>query len=262
MCQQLTEYLNVNNLFPKWQSAYRQYHSTETALVRLANDLLLSVDQGKMTILVSLDQSAAFDVCDIVILTERLRYSYGINGTALKLLTSYLSNRSVRVKVGNSDLSEFCETKYGVPQGSTLGPLLYILYTGPLINFLATKGIGCQCYADDLQLYFVFEAFTPNVVFNIEQCLKEIQLWMQINFLKLNPDKTEMFLIGSKNNSFIKNKSTITVNIDGDNVENIHCMKSLGVLFDNVLSMESFVSSKCKCMGLYLTRMSKVRKFL
>ena len=136
MCQQLTEYLNVNNLFPKWQSAYRQYHSTETALVRLANDLLLSVDQGKMAILVSLDQSAAFDVCDIVILTERLRYSYGINGTALKLLTSYLSNRSVRVKVGNSDLSEFCETKYGVPHGSTLGPLLYILYTGPLIFWL------------------------------------------------------------------------------------------------------------------------------
>ena len=58
---------------------------------------------------------------------------------------------------------------------------------------------------------------------------------MQINFLKLNPDKTELFLIGSKNNAFIKNKSTITVNIDGDNVENIQCMKRLGVLFDNVL---------------------------
>ena len=102
--KQLTDYLNCNNLFPKQQSAYRPSHSTETALLKVSNDILQALDSGNISVLSFLDLSAAFDTIDHSILLKRLSFSYGINGTALAWISSYLSNRSQKVMVNKKTI--------------------------------------------------------------------------------------------------------------------------------------------------------------
>src|SRR3989441_13331628 len=114
-----------------FQSAYRKFHSAETALLRIYNDLLVSISQHKLSALVLLDLSAAFDTIDHNILLSRFTSNFGISGSALSLISSYLSNRSQSVSI-QSHLSPSAPISTGVPQGSVLGPLLFCLYTTPL----------------------------------------------------------------------------------------------------------------------------------
>lgn len=119
--QQLHMYLSYNNFFDVYQSGFRVNHSTETALVGVVNDLKISSDNYKVTVLVLLDLSAAFDTVDHVILLKRLEHCLGLRGTVLNWLSSYLTGRSFSVAVGNSE-SDVVRVPYGVPQGSILGP--------------------------------------------------------------------------------------------------------------------------------------------
>ena len=108
------------------QSAYRKFHSTETALLRIYNDLLRASDRRQVTALVLLDLSSAFDTIDHQILLDRLASFYGFSGLALSLLRSYLSDHHVVVQSSSSPAFHITT---GVPQGSVLGPLLFSLYT-------------------------------------------------------------------------------------------------------------------------------------
>ena len=114
-----------------FQSAYREFHSTETALLRIYNDLLLSINKQEVSALVLLDLSAAFDTIDHQILLDRLTLNFGIDGSAHSLLASYLLNRSQSVSI-SSHTSSPSPIHTGVPQDSVLGPLLFSLYTTPL----------------------------------------------------------------------------------------------------------------------------------
>ena len=149
---QLNEHLNHNNLLSPLQSAYRPNHSTETALLRIVNDLLTAMDNNKICILTLLDLSAAFDTIDHQILLTRLRHSFGISGPALSWFSSYLSNRTHAVTI-NSLQSEHTTLHYGVPQGSVLGPVLFILYTQPLFNLVCKQAVSHHAFTDDNQLY-------------------------------------------------------------------------------------------------------------
>jgi len=128
---QLSAYLYANNLFPTSQSAYRPGHSTKTALLNMMNDILHALDNGDVTVVTLLDLSAAFDAIDHNILCQRLEHLYGISDTPLNWFRSYLSNRTQTVTINNK-LSQPTLLKFGVPQGSILGPILFILYTKPL----------------------------------------------------------------------------------------------------------------------------------
>src|SRR5207245_465236 len=135
-----------------YQSAYRQYHSTETALLRIYNDALLSIDQQKVSALVLLDLSAAFDTIDHQILLSRLASNFGINGSAFSLISSYLLNRTQSVTI-QSQTSQSSPLLTGVPRGSVLGPLLFCLYTTPLSYIFTNSSVFFHLYADDTQLY-------------------------------------------------------------------------------------------------------------
>ena len=127
---QTLNYFTKINLLAKFQSAYRQFHSTETALLRVCNDNLQAIDEGQEVVLVLLDLSSAFDTIDHKVLLDRLRTRYGFSGTVLDWLKPYLSNRTQSVKTGK-DLSAESEVRYGVPQGSMLRPLLFSLFFRP-----------------------------------------------------------------------------------------------------------------------------------
>ena len=114
----------ISGNFCPLQSAYRQYHSTETALLRITNDLFEAVDAKKANVLVALDLSAAFDTIDHSVLLRRLEHTFGVGGTALSWLRFYLHQRPSFVKTSTAQSSTVVDDT-GVPQGSSLGPLLF-----------------------------------------------------------------------------------------------------------------------------------------
>ena len=121
---QLSEHMNKAQPLPSGQSAYRPSHSTETALLKVQSDILLSMDDQKVTLLVMLDLSAAFDIIDQSILLENLGSGFGVGGTALKGFTSYLSQRTQQVQIKGT-LSGKKQLTTGVRQGPCLGPVLF-----------------------------------------------------------------------------------------------------------------------------------------
>ena len=168
--------------------------------------------KGSVTALTLLDLSAAFDTIDHTILLDRLNVYYGISELALGWFKSYLSGRTHSVKIG-STLSHPAVLHYGVPQGSVLGPILFSLYTNPISSIIHShSSINYHFYADDTQLYITLspENFSHSIQ-KLKNCLNDIQNFMFVNKLKLNPDKTEFILIGSK--EIVTNSSLISLSI-------------------------------------------------
>ena len=124
----ITDYMTDNNLYEPLQSAYRAYSSTETALIKVQNDIRMMIDDKKAVILVLLDLSAAFDTVDHDILLSRMMTRLGIDGTVSEWLKSYISVSSRTVSIG--DIFSLTDTLlFGVPQGSVSGPILFTIYT-------------------------------------------------------------------------------------------------------------------------------------
>ena len=198
---QLTKHVMTNHLDETFQSAYKEFHSTETALLRVHNDILCSLDQNKSVILLLLDLSAAFDTVDYAILISRLSNRFGVKGTALAWFKSYLTSRQQFVNA-EGGMSSRRPLLRGVPQGSVLGPLLYLVYTAPIADIIKKHDLLYHLYADDTQLYISFNtdccADLDEAKLRVERCVEEIDLWMCKNLLKLNQDKTELVVISSK----------------------------------------------------------------
>src|SRR6218665_1545078 len=136
----LNDYLSSNSLLNPHQSGLTKHHSTETLFVSLYNKLVSAVSHQKVSCLCLLDISAAFDTIDLNLLLHRLSSWFGISGTALLWFKSYLSSRSFSVKASNHT-SQPLPLSCGVPQGSVLDPLLFILYTTPLSHLIETSSV-------------------------------------------------------------------------------------------------------------------------
>ena len=206
------------------------------------NDIVSAIDNQSYIILLLLDLSAAFDTVDHKILLQRLSCSFGINGKALRWLKSYLENRKQVVNVkGATSCSK--DLRCGVPQGSVLGPILYVLYTSPLGDIVRSHGLSCHFYADDTQLYCSFKLHDQAAsVQAIESCLNDIDAWMLANMLKLNRDKTELLVIGPKHKVNLSNNA-----------------RNIGVIFDSHVNLEKHVMNTCKTALYHLRKIAKIR---
>ena len=152
VADQMQANLDTDGLHVKFQSAYRRGHSTETALLRILNDLLVMTDGGNNVVLVLLDLTAAFDTLDHTLLLQRLHAEIGLDGSALDWFSSFLSCRSQQVLVGHA-LSAETPFLCGVPQESVLGPLLFSLYARQLADLIHKLCIDYNLFADNSELY-------------------------------------------------------------------------------------------------------------
>ncbi|XP_070207942.1 uncharacterized protein [Littorina saxatilis] len=253
---QLSDYLHSHNLFPTTQSAYRAGHSTETTLVRVMNDLLRAMDGGNLSILTLLDLSAAFDTIDHQILLDRLHLSFGLSGTALTWFQSYLSDRTQTVSAGNHT-SKTSTLSLGVPQGSVLGPVLFILYTKPLSTLISHHSVSSQTFADDTQLR---GSWPPDqldsTIRRVQDCVDDVKRWMTCKKLKLNDDKTEVLLIHPKNKPLPPSvPSSISVGISSS-------ARNLGVTFTDTLSMDKHIPNMCRSAYTEIRKISSIRHLL
>ncbi len=157
-------------------------------------------DKGCISLLVLLDISAAFDTIKHDIFIDRLQNYTGIQGQALKWFRSYLSDRYHFVYL-NGEVSQLSPIKYGVPQGSVLGPLLFSIYMLPLGNNIRKYGISFHCYADDTQLYISTKPDETFKLSKLTECVENFKDWTTNHFILLNSDKTEILLIGPKNST-------------------------------------------------------------
>ena len=257
---QLVEYLSQNDLIEKFQSAYKSGHSTETALLRVTNDILCSVDTGSVAMLTMLDLSAAFDTLDHQILLERLFSSFGICDTALNWFKSYLENRHQKVKI-NSFYSDELPISFGVPQGSVLGPLLFTLYVYPLSNVIKKSGFDYHLYADDTQLYSSFKLNDFNDSLNeMSNCAVEVNDWMVCNKLKMNTDKTEVMLCGTS--AKLSNINAESVDVCDDTVCFSRNIKDLGFIMNQNFNLQAHISHIRQKCYFELRKISQFRPFI
>ena len=187
---------NVNLcLNSAFQSAYRPGHNCETALLKIMNDLLWSMERQSVSVLILLDLSAAFDTVDHQVLLNVLERKFGIKDVAIKWFKSYLQNRGFRVCV-NDAYSTRRDIDFLEPQGSINGPVLFNAYSST-IRLVIDLGITVNAFADD---YSLQKEFIPHLEQEIpttkqlESNLVKVENWMSTNRLKLNPSKTEFVL--------------------------------------------------------------------
>ena len=225
----LERHIVHNNLHEATQSAYKK---TETALFKISNDILCSLDIKQCIILASLDLSVAFDTVDHTIFIHKLRNEFGIGGKSLSWFTSYLHNRQHRVCV-NGQPSESRRLDCGVSQGSVLGARMYTMYTQQLAHII-------QTWLTSSQLYPLHQIYThcmdkeeacSEAAAKIENCIFEICTWMKANALKIKEEQTE-YIIFSKN----KHEAHMTLLVGTQVVKLQETIKILGVTLDYEMS--------------------------
>ena len=261
MARPINEHIAHEGISNENQSAYTVFHLTETALIKIQNDIATSIDKGAAVGLVLLDLSAVFDTIAHSILFNCLQHWYGIHGVVLKWVQSYLNSRKQWIKI-DGHLSDAFQLPYGVPQGSVLGPLLFTLYTTPLSLVISKFNVTHHYFADDTQIYLELDSRNFNSsITELINCLERVQAWMGNNKLKLNPDKTEFIVIGDDH---IRSslKSSFPVSLLGNTMEPAESVKNLGVILDAENSMQRHVANLCRISYCHLRELRRVCRYL
>ena len=238
-------------LISRSPSAYRRFHSTETALLRLLSDLTSAVESGRIALLALLDMSAAFDTVDHSILLRRLDKTHGIRGGTLRWIESYLTDRTQRVCIQGTSSNDV-PLLYRLLQGSVLGPLLFILYIGELEQIINSHGLLAYTYADDNQIsFFCSPEETERLKAKVINSVEEISRWMSSNRLKVNPTKKTEFLWAatSRRKHLIPREA---IRLNGVDIAPSRSVKLLGVHIDDDLSIFTQISKTLRSSFFYL----------
>lgn len=254
--QQIHSLLTQNNLFNTFQSGFRPHHSTETALIKVVNDILLNTDSSKTSVLVLLDLSAAFDTVDHNLLLDRLEKWVGLSGTVLNWFRSYLEDRDFFVSLSSHE-SERTKMTCGVPQGSILGPLLFNIYMLPLAQLIEYHNISYHSYADDTQLYISVSPHDSTPLHSLSDCIQQVNQWMSQNFLQLNAEKTEVIVFGPKNT-----RLEVCSQLNSMTLKATDQARNLGVVMDSDLNFNSHIKTITKSAYFHLKNIARIKGFL
>ena len=237
----LYEYLNENSLFSNCQSGFRSLDSTLTALIEATNDWSINIDRGNLNGVVFIDLKKAFDTIDHEIILRKLT-CYGFDTHTLKWFESYLSNRYQKCNV-NGHLSNPLPVTCGVPQGSIIGCLLFLIYINDLPSCLSVG--SPRMFADDTNITFV-AGTTSELESLISIELQNLNQWLQANRLSLNIAKTEFMIISSRQKQLTNTNNHINIKIENNRIKRVASAKSLGVTVDERLSWDKHIDEKSK----------------
>jgi hypothetical protein len=258
VARQLLDYLNTAGLLPNLQSAYRAHHSTETAVTKVLADILLALDTGDLAMLTLLDLSAAFDTVDHETLLRRLEVSFGLGGCVLDWFSSYLDRRVQNIRCGSST-STPALVRFGVPQGSVLGPILFLLYTADLMRLIERHNLHPHIYADDTQIYGFC---SPTAVLPLQDqmsvCVDEVALWMRSNRLQLNTAKTEVIWFASNRRQ--DQIPQVPVRVGEDFISPAATVRDLGIYLDSAATMKGHVTKTVSACFAALRQIRSIRR--
>ena len=259
--KRLNGHMDVNRLHIPNEFGYKLFHSTETMMLGAVNDVLSGFDEDQCTVMLFLDLSAAFDTIDIEILLDILEKEIGITGVALQWFRSFLTGRTQKVRIGG-EFSKILEVLFGAPQGSVLGPPLFNIYVRGQPRIFEAFQFHSTSFADDsngsktFSLQFQFKILTDDV----PKVMEEISHWMNIMFLKINPDKTEIILFHPKS---LQNRVVIRGTFVGDQCIRFSSeVKNVGVVLDEQLNLKKHVNKIVSHCYKLLKDIGRVRNML
>ena len=256
IADQIYSFLKKYELLYANQSGFRNLHSCCTALVKMIDCWLKDVDEGKYVGALFLDLKKAFDLVDHELLIEKLKL-YHFSKSAVDILKSYLTQRKQLVKLGNVK-SDFLQIRSGVPQGSILGPILFLLYINDIPSYISESS-SIDLYADDSTVYesgYQLE----NIQKQLQKTVNKVKLWCKLNNMAINSTKTKCMLISTS----IKLKKCAKLNISVDNhqIENVSCQKILGVMVQENLKWNAHINHVCKKLNMKLNLLKRISPFL
>ena len=251
--KQISAYLLKNKLIAPHQYRFRDDYSTSLVLATIHNEIISNIDDRKITCTIFLNLAKAFDTVDHFILINKLR-QYGIRGSPLKLLRSYLSNRK-QFTVGNNVHSSFCNVTSGIPQGSTLGPLLFLLHVNDLP--LATK-FNVKLFADDTNFTMCSNS-VDELQNNVNLELTNVINWIRNDKLPINFAKTEYLIVTKKK---LDKHLKFEIKIDNHFISKKKCIKYLGVLMDNNLDWKHHIKQVCKKISSGAWVIARLRNYV
>ena len=253
----LSEFLHEHSLLHKTQSGFRAKHSCETALVNMVDLWLDAMDHGQMVGVVLVDFNKAFDLVDHEILLNKLEI-YGIKDEALLWFDTYLTNRKQQVTINNNQ-SEFKNISYGVPQGSILGPLLFLLFINDLP--LYTNNVFTDLYADDTTLYIIGDSM-EQIEDNLQTALNNLHVWCKSNGMVLNSAKTKVMLVTTNQRRKRLDHDSLDLKFNNDDLNAISNDKILGVFVDHNLTWSEHIKHLTKKIASSTWLLSKIKRFL
>jgi hypothetical protein len=254
MYNRLYSFIEKNDILYKYQFGFREKHSTNLALITLTDKILSAIDKGNIVVGVFLDLKKAFDTVNHNILMKKL-YKYGVRGIAYDWFTDYLCNRKQYVCFNNHDSNEEI-ISCGVPQGSILGPLLFLLYVNDI--FRVSEEIFPIIFADDTNVFLEGRNLT-DICNSLCFELKKVSHWLQANKLTLNIKKTQYMCFRSIRKKIDANHS---INIDGEPVTFVNSCKFIGVTLDPYLRWDSHIKVVKAKVAKGIGVLCKAKKYL